>query len=412
MKKVFLLIYICLISIPLSAKSINLNFLNGTWMPENELPSDVRVQLEYDMYYPNDSCFDFIQFEKNSDYIGILKYSGLSYGYILKNCTEKDNKYTFECYLGSLSEIIIDSTKLMVTVSILGEDWIQIDGLPQDKLLSKSNKLYRSKDDRKEPLHRAIVNDYSVRLRTEPSLKSHTMYLLPEDYEIEILEQSKDVTEINGEKWPWYKIRSIYCVDGWIYGKYLDIDKTFIQDEKTIELNDFIIRKNNKCYYFFGTKFYYVSNSLLPLDELKEILIKEDYTEKTLLSTLNANYTKYHFSKIKWPFKIITNEEIFRELYFTYSQDEINLRTIAKGKVEFNNKEKIIKISANIYPRNFGINIGMSKEQLLSILGAPSKVNKNELIYQVENSGFFTFTFVFNEKKQLELYVCQFTHKI
>ena len=113
-------------------------------MPENELTSDVRIQLDYDQFYPNDSSFDFIQFEKNTDYIGILKYSGLSFGYLIKDCSEKDNKYVFECYLGSLSDITIDSTKVIVTISILGEDWIQIDGLPQDKLLSKSNKLYRS----------------------------------------------------------------------------------------------------------------------------------------------------------------------------------------------------------------------------------------------------------------------------
>ena len=412
MKKVVILFYICLISIPISAKSINLHFLSGTWMPENELTSDVRIQLYYDQFYPNDSSFDFIQFEKNTDYIGILKYSGLSFGYLIKDCSEKDNKYVFECYLGSLSDITIDSTKVIVTISILGEDWIQIDGLPQDKLLSKSNKLYRSEDARNEPLHRAVVNDSSVRLRTEPSLKSHTMYLLPENYEVEILEKSKEVTEINGEKWPWYKIRSIYCVDGWIYGKYLDIDNTFIQDEKTIELNDFIIRKDNKCYYFAETEFYYVSKNLLSSEELKEILIKENYTEKTLISTLNSKYTNYHFSKIKWPFKILTNEELFRELYFRYSQNENNLRATEKGKVEFNNREKTIKISANVYSRNFGIKIGMSKEQLLSILGNPSTVNKNELIYRVENFGLFTFTFKFDEKEQLELYVCQFTHKI
>ena len=380
-------------------------------MPENELTSDVRIQLDYDQFYPNDSSFDFIQFEKNTDYIGILKYSGLSFGYLIKDCSEKENKYVFECYLGSLSDITIDSTKVIVTISILGEDWIQIDGLPQDKLLSKSNKLYRSKDARNEPLHRAVVNDSSVRLRTEPSLKSHTMYLLPENYEVEILEKSKEVTEINGEKWPWYKIRSIYCIDGWIYGKYLNIDNTFIQDETKIKLDEFIIRKNNKCYYFSGTEFYYVSEKELSSEKLKEILIQEDYTGKSLLSSLNNKNTNYHFTKIKWPFRILTNEELFRELYFCYSQNEINLRATAKGKVEFDNKEKIIRISDNIYPRNFGIYIRISKEQLSSILGEPTKVNKNELIYQTENFGLFTFTFIFDENEQLKLYTCQFTYK-
>ena len=52
MKKVVILFYICLISIPISAKSINLDFLSGTWMPENELTSDVRIQLDYDEFYP------------------------------------------------------------------------------------------------------------------------------------------------------------------------------------------------------------------------------------------------------------------------------------------------------------------------------------------------------------------------
>ena len=74
-------------------------------------------------------------------------------------------------------------------------------------------------------LYNATVNDLRVRLRSEPNLESQTLSYFYTGDDVKIIAQSDEKYEIDGESWYWYKVESGSYPVGWVYGKYLDIEK-------------------------------------------------------------------------------------------------------------------------------------------------------------------------------------------
>ena len=73
-------------------------------------------------------------------------------------------------------------------------------------------------------LYNATVNDFKVRLRSEPNLNCRTLSYFYEGNKVNILDQTEEPYEIDGESWYWYKVESGTYPVGWIYGKYLNIE--------------------------------------------------------------------------------------------------------------------------------------------------------------------------------------------
>lgn len=73
-------------------------------------------------------------------------------------------------------------------------------------------------------LYNATVNDFKVRLRSEPNLESETLSYFYEESKVRILDQTDEPYEIDGESYYWYKVESGTYPVGWVYGKYLDIE--------------------------------------------------------------------------------------------------------------------------------------------------------------------------------------------
>lgn len=71
----------------------------------------------------------------------------------------------------------------------------------------------------------AVLNDTRVRCRTEPNLNCETWGYLNAGDKVLIKDISYDPFEIDGESWYWYKVESDALPDGWVYGKYLDIEE-------------------------------------------------------------------------------------------------------------------------------------------------------------------------------------------
>jgi hypothetical protein len=74
-------------------------------------------------------------------------------------------------------------------------------------------------------LYNVTVNDFKVRLRSEPNLNCETLSYFYEGNKVKILDQTEEPYEIDGERWYWYKVESGTYPVGWVYGKYLDIEK-------------------------------------------------------------------------------------------------------------------------------------------------------------------------------------------
>ena len=72
-----------------------------------------------------------------------------------------------------------------------------------------------------------ICNDYNVRVRSKPNLSGTVLELLNKGDEVKVEKHSIEKFEIDGESWYWYKIKSdeIPRGEGWVYGKYLDIEE-------------------------------------------------------------------------------------------------------------------------------------------------------------------------------------------
>lgn len=69
------------------------------------------------------------------------------------------------------------------------------------------------------------LNDSKVRLRTEPSLDCDTIILLNKNQKVNIIDRSNKTTKIEKEEWYWYQVETSDGNTGWVYGKYLDIEK-------------------------------------------------------------------------------------------------------------------------------------------------------------------------------------------
>lgn len=71
----------------------------------------------------------------------------------------------------------------------------------------------------------ATFNDTRVRCRTQPNLNCDTQGFYNLGDKVTVLYKSLDSTEIDSESWYWYLVRSDSLPDGWVYGKYLDIEE-------------------------------------------------------------------------------------------------------------------------------------------------------------------------------------------
>ena len=70
-----------------------------------------------------------------------------------------------------------------------------------------------------------ILNDSRVRLRVKPNLSCDTWDFLNKGDTVKIKDKSEEPFTIDGESWYWYKVETDDYPDGWVYGKYLDIEE-------------------------------------------------------------------------------------------------------------------------------------------------------------------------------------------
>ena len=74
-------------------------------------------------------------------------------------------------------------------------------------------------------LYNATINDFKVRLREEPNLNCKIISYFYTGNKVKITDRSEEKYTIDGESWYWYKVESGSYPSGWVYGKYLDIEK-------------------------------------------------------------------------------------------------------------------------------------------------------------------------------------------
>ena len=74
-------------------------------------------------------------------------------------------------------------------------------------------------------IYDAVCNDNNVRIRTEPNLSCLIIGKLNKNNEVKIIDSSMEKFVINDDEFYWHKIETHDGKVGWVYGKYLDIEK-------------------------------------------------------------------------------------------------------------------------------------------------------------------------------------------
>lgn len=74
-------------------------------------------------------------------------------------------------------------------------------------------------------IYDAVCNDNSVRIRTEPNLTCPVIGKLNKNDSVKIIDTSLEKFVIDGEEWYWHEVELPDGKTGWVYGKYLDIEK-------------------------------------------------------------------------------------------------------------------------------------------------------------------------------------------
>jgi uncharacterized protein YgiM (DUF1202 family) len=69
----------------------------------------------------------------------------------------------------------------------------------------------------------AVLNDSQVRLRDSPGIEGKILYKLSKGEIVRILDKSKKQETINGTTSFWYQVEDWDRLEGWVFGKYLDI---------------------------------------------------------------------------------------------------------------------------------------------------------------------------------------------
>ena len=107
-----------------------------------------------------------------------------------------------------------------VRITIIDNEEIIFD----DFSYPKGTRFYRISGPAKIPISNAVLNDSNVRLRVKPNLNCDTWTKLNKGLQVKIKDKTSEKYEIDGESWYWYKVDHPDYPDGWVYGKYLDIE--------------------------------------------------------------------------------------------------------------------------------------------------------------------------------------------
>ena len=220
MKKIFFIYFLLVVSIELYSLT------EGSFIPVSYIENNFTIR-----YTEQEKTVDYCSislFYRFREYdIGYLCVDGCMPFLIIKK-EMKENKLNIEgFYLDSEFQSNINDYLNVVhdnyhySITIIDDDEIIFD----DFGYSKDTHFYRLSGPAKIPVKNAVINDSRVRLRVKPNLTCDTWALLDKGLPVKIKDKSKEKFEIDGESHYWYKVDNPNYPDGWVYGKYLDIEE-------------------------------------------------------------------------------------------------------------------------------------------------------------------------------------------
>lgn len=159
---------------------------------------------------------------------GSFSIDGLAPGFVI-NKKLQGNELLLKCVLDfPISEIQESDNQFtdynIIKIIIVDNDEIIINDLVFF-FEERRKHFYRISGPAKIPIQNAVLNDSRVRLRVKPNLDCETWAFLDKGLPVKIKDKSPEPYEIDGENWYWYRVDAENLPDGWVYGKYLDIEE-------------------------------------------------------------------------------------------------------------------------------------------------------------------------------------------
>lgn len=152
---------------------------------------------------------------------------------ILKKISKENSFFILDvlCSKKSSADIWLkincDGTEGYIPLSSLADNWTVVENHLGEGIFSNPEANIKSKNvsQRAVTKKNAVLNDTRVRLRVKPNLSCQTVTHLNKGDKVKITDRSDEIFEIDGESWYWYKVETTDLKNGWVYGKYLDIEK-------------------------------------------------------------------------------------------------------------------------------------------------------------------------------------------
>jgi len=166
---------------------------------------------------------DYVEVSADGKYIKIFASSGYILGHIDESLVVKypeldDGPFYF------IYEIVPDNTPYENTEVLDFKYDLEVN---EEILIESEFKDYSAfnvKIKKASEIEQGIINDSSVRLRTEPTSNSSIILLLEKGDKVSIIRKWNYKERIDGESWYWYEVETSDGKPGWVYGKYLDIE--------------------------------------------------------------------------------------------------------------------------------------------------------------------------------------------
>lgn len=231
-KRINCFIFTTLLIMSLPAQEFLFNNLEGSWASKDDCDYCIKNQ-DFSIIQNENNIKKFenegLLFEydiNNNKIFGIL---GIASPWIINKITYFNSNTILNC---NRISYLYNSEKNIVEESISEkEELIKIYFIDEYEIIFDyvsyplGTHFYRISAPTHIPVKKAILNDSNVRLRVKPNLNCDTWAKLSKGTVVLIKDKSKEKYEIDGENWYWYYVDAENYPDGWVYGKYLDIEK-------------------------------------------------------------------------------------------------------------------------------------------------------------------------------------------
>lgn len=244
-----------------------------------------------------------------------------------------------------------------------------------------------------------FVTDDSVRIRSQPNLDGEVLGVLPKDTIGEVLAESH-LRRVNGEMYPWYKVKTIDGTTGWVYGKYLSGDYIPIIRQEHYQFSIVSNLDSGELAYSLMELQYIGNNGSTAVITLDTSLAQLEKTfgapefRPGIQEDGKGSWNPYAgFPRYAWNGMEVA---VIPHMIKVFSEDDISYIEKEDDPII-----RIIDITGNEFKTSLGAGSGTDKLDVIDLYGKPYSEQDNFITYisgSIMGTAYLTFTFDSNER--------------